>query len=510
MRRVHILLYAFILATTCLTVSAAKKKDKPLNILAINDSIPTDTISVERFEKNAIAMVDSWYLRNYTVSGSSNMKHHGKHNPSDQDYIDRLNAMPTVIEMPYNQVVKKFIEAYTTRHNTQVQTMLGLGLYYMPIFEQELDAKGLPLELKYLPIIESALNPNAVSPAGASGLWQFMLPTGKGLGMTINSLVDERRDPYVSTQKAVAYLSDLHDMYDDWYLAIAAYNCGMGTVNKALKRCNIEGKKDYWDIYFLLPKETRDYVPAFIAANYIMTYYDMHDIKPVLAKRPLSTDTVHINTRIHFEQISTVLNLPIEAIQALNPQYKMNIIPGDSRTYSLTLPSQQIYAYIMSADSVMANQKEKFTPRGVVEPGQVTSLRADGTTMTRQLVVKYHKVRKGETLGGIALKYGVSLKKLKSWNHKRNNNLRIGERLQIQSYKTVYTNPEKDETVTKKSSKKSSKSSTSYRYHTIKRGETLSTIAEKYDGVTVSDIKRANNMYGTRITAGKKLKIPND
>ncbi len=502
MKRIYITLCLYIIATS-FTLSA--KKDS-INILAINDSIPTDTISAELFETNAIEMMNGWYLRNYTVPSNNRLNYTKKDNKhTDQDYIDRLNAMPTTIEMPYNQVVKRFIESYTRKNYSLAEAMLGLSIYYMPIFEQELDAKGLPLELKYLPIIESALNPNAVSPAGAAGLWQFMLPTAKGLGMTINSLIDERRDPYVSTEKAVKYLAELYAMYDDWYLAIAAYNCGMGTVNKALKRCNIEGDKDYWDIYFLLPKETRDYVPAFIAANYVMTYYELHDIKPMLATRPLVTDTVHINTRIHFEQISNVLNIPIEAISALNPQYKNNIIPGDSREYSLTLPSQQIYAYIMSADSIAVNDKEKFTPRGVIEPGQEVSKRADGTEITRQLSVTYHKVKSGETLGGIALKYGVPLKSLKSWNNKKNNNIRVGERLQIQTYKTVYTKAEPEKTTT---AKKSTSSST-YKYHTIKRGETLSTIAAQYSGVSIKDIQKANNISGSKINAGQKLKIPN-
>ena len=236
--------------------------------------------------------------------------------------------MPTTIEMPYNQIVRSYIDRYVKRHRTLVEEMLGMSLYYMPIFEQALEQEGMPLELKYLPVIESALNPVAVSRAGACGLWQFMVGTGKGLGLEVNSLVDERRDPYRSSAKAAVYLKNLYNIYNDWSLAIAAYNCGPGNVNKALRRAGGDNK-DFWEIYPYLPKETRGYVPAFIAANYVMTYFKYHNISPSLAKKPLITDTVNVTRRVHFNQISRVLNMPVS--QRYNPcqqRAQLHVVPA--------------------------------------------------------------------------------------------------------------------------------------------------------------------------------------
>lgn len=250
-------------------------------------------------------MLQNWYLQNYAVL-NENMSNTPNIDATDEVYIQRLSKIPTDIEMPYNQVVRSYINMYTQRRRQLVENMLGMSLYYMPIFEEALERKGLPLELRYLPVIESALNPDAVSRAGATGLWQFMLPTARGLGLEVNTLVDERRDPYASSEAAASYLKQLYEMYHDWSLAIAAYNCGPGNVNKALRRAGGENK-DFWAIYYLLPQETRGYVPAFIAANYVMTYYNEHNISPALARRPIITDSIHIAKRVHFKQISTCL-----------------------------------------------------------------------------------------------------------------------------------------------------------------------------------------------------------
>ena len=315
------------------------------NILTLKQSITDhDIVFPESFETDTRAMMENWYLQNYTIL-DADVEKKDVGEVSEEEYIKRLKAMPTIIEMPYNQVVRSYIDRYVKRNRTLVEEMLGMSLYYMPIFEQALEKEGLPLELKYLPVIESALNPNAVSRAGASGLWQFMVGTGKGLGLEVNSLVDERRDPYRSSEKAAAYLKDLYSIYNDWSLAIAAYNCGPANVNKALKRAGSENG-DFWEIYNYLPRETRGYVPAFIAANYIMTYFKRHNISPGLARKPLITDTISINQRVHVNQIAHVLNMPIEEIRVLNPQYRQDVIPGNTRPYTLVLPSQQVYCYI--------------------------------------------------------------------------------------------------------------------------------------------------------------------
>lgn len=526
-------------------------------ILSIKESIKDDAIVFpESFETDTHELMKNWYLQNYTVL-DENADFHQDKSVSDEEYMKRLKALPTIIEMPYNQIVKSYINMYTEKRRSLVESMLGMSLYYMPIFEQALEKEGLPLELKYLPVIESALNPNAVSRVGATGLWQFMLGTAKGLGLEVNSLVDERRDPYRSSEKAARYLKELYNIYGDWSLAIASYNCGPGNVNKALRRCG-GSKKDFWDIYYYLPAETRGYVPAFIAANYVMTYFNLHNISPALAKRPLITDTIHVTKRVHLKQISEVLSIPLEEIQVLNPHFRSDLIPGDIRPYALSLPSQQVYSYIMSEDSIIAHNAELYARRTVVEPTSYTTADA-GNGYERHSVVKYHTVKKGETLSKIAKRYGVSVANLKRWNGLRRSSVKRGARLKINTYKLVrVSNPDNNEDVASKNnnaersgqevaeatssddfseetlekpSRETVKSKTrtvaetrkdkstnkkkvtekkqpSYKYHTVRKGENLSKIAAKYRGVSVADIKKVNNISGTKIKAGQKLKIP--
>lgn len=363
----------------------------------------------------------------------------------------RLSSLPTVIEMPYNQIVRSYIDRYTKRGRAQVAAILGLSLYYMPIFEQALEEQGLPLELKYLPVIESGLDPNAVSRHGATGLWQMMLGTAKGLGLQVNSLVDERRDPYVASERAAAYLKDLYSTYNDWSLAIAAYNCGPGAVNKAIRRAGGEAKDhDFWSIYNYLSPETRGYVPMFIAANYVMNYYPKHNISPVLPVKPLVMDTIQVAERIHFNQISKVLDIPVDELRILNPQFRADIIPGTPELpYTLILPSQQIHAYLMSENEIRNFEPDKYAHRSTVEPGEVPTdamLAVETTevwpedngeadvalaaTHGKPSVI-VHKVVAGETLGSIAEKYGVSPAEIRKSNNLRRNAVRIGQQLRI-------------------------------------------------------------------------------
>ena len=344
---------------------------------------------------------------------------------SDSIYIDRLSRMPVIMEMPYNDIVRKFIDTYTIRLRNQVSFMLSACNFYMPIFEEALDAYNLPLELKYLPIIESAPNPSAVSRAGATGLWQFMLTTGKLYGLESNSLVDERRDPIKATWAAARYLKDMYNIYKDWNLVIAAYNCGPGNVNKAIRRAG--GKTDYWAIYNYLPRETRGYVPAFIAANYVMTYYCKHNICPMETNIPQATDTVQVSRNLHFEQIADICHIPLEEIKSLNPQYKRNIVPGNSKPYTLRLPTEAISSFIDNQDTIYNHRStELFKNRRTVAS---VGTRSKATAGDGELT--YYKIKQGDTLGTIARKFGVSVRQLRSWNGLRNNNIRAGRRLKI-------------------------------------------------------------------------------
>lgn len=267
-----------------------------------------------------------------------------------EEYINRLGRIPAVMEMVYNEVVQKFIDRYTGRLRHSISYMLGASNFYMPIFEEALETYQLPLELKYLPIIESALNPTAVSRVGATGLWQFMIGTGKQYGLKVNSLVDERRDPVKASYAAAHYLSDLYKVFGDWNLVIAAYNCGPENINKAIHRA--KGEKDYWQIYPYLPKETRGYVPAFIAANYVMTYYSLHNICPMTTRLPAKTDTVMVNKNLHMEQVAEVIGINIDLLRSLNPMYRRNVIPGATEPMPLRLPQTEVGKFIDMEDSV--------------------------------------------------------------------------------------------------------------------------------------------------------------
>ena len=373
------------------------------------------------------SLLSNWNSKNYIMQGGDcNMSDVNPLYP-DSVYIDRLSRIPSIMEMPYNEIIRKFIDQYATRLRKNVSYMLGATNFYMPIFEEALDVYDIPQELKYLPIIESALNPSAVSRAGASGLWQFMIGTGKIYGLESNSLIDERRDPIKSTWAAARYLRDLYAIYQDWNLVIAAYNCGPGNINKAIRRAN--GEKDYWSIYNFLPKETRGYVPAFIAANYIMTYYCEHNICPMETLIPASTDTVQVNKDLHFEQISDICGINVEQIRSLNPQYKKDIVPGNTKSCTLRLPRNYISTFIDSQDTIYTHRaSELFNKRRTVA---VKDMPAGSSRTSSSSGAIYHKIRQGETLSVIARKYRVSVKEIKRWNNLKNDRIAAGKRLKI-------------------------------------------------------------------------------
>lgn len=360
---------------------------------------------------------------------------------SDSIYVDRLSRIPAIMEMPYNNIVRKFIDQYTGRLRHSVSYMLGATNFYIPIFEEALALYNLPLELKYLPVIESALDPTAVSRKGATGLWQFMLSTAKRYDLKINSLVDERRDPIKASFAAAQYLNDLYKVYGDWNLVIAAYNCGPTSLNKAIHRAG--GSKDYWTIYPYLPKETRGYVPAFIAANYVMNYYCEHNICPMRARLIDGNDTVVVNKDLHLEQVASVCGVEMEKIKAFNPQYKTSLVPGNSYDCILRLPSEAALKFIDLGDSVYSyRSSELLTKRKTVEideaelEKQQNSARRSYSSSRRRSSRSSRRsksvtIKNGQTLSEIAEKYGTSVSKLRRLNGIKGSSIRAGKKIRV-------------------------------------------------------------------------------
>lgn len=411
------LILLLVLSLFLLKVAAVEPydpNDDKNKLIAKNTSIPVG------FTQSMDSMFHVW-----SKSKIINTNCVSKPNPAttEEQYKKRLSKLPHIIEMPYNPAVKTFIELYTVSRRNQMEYLLGLSNYYYPIFEHELAKQGLPLELKHLPIIESSLNPTAVSRAGATGIWQFMLATGKMYGLEVNSLVDERRDPVKSSAVAAKYLKELYAIYSDWNLALAAYNCGPGNVNKAINRSG--GKRDFWEIYNFLPAETRSYIPIFIAANYAMTYSKEHNLCPATVEMPSMVDTIMINERMHLKQIAEVLDYPIEQLRLLNPQYFKDIIPGDIKGYPLVLPQKLISHFIVREDAIKAYQDSILIARRD---------EIDAKTLNVAQVKpksRVHVVRKGDNLSTIARRYKTTVVKIKRANGLKSNTIRPGQRLKI-------------------------------------------------------------------------------
>ena len=481
----------------------------------LEDSIPTSFVEkldyyytswyTNRFD--SIAYVDSAYIMA------------GKNNRAtlcdDSVFLLRLDSLQSAIPLSYNGIVRNYIEWYLLKRPCQLASMLGASEYYFPIFEEALDAACLPQELKYLPIIESALNPVALSRAGASGLWQFMYSTGRMYKLEINSYIDQRRDPILSTKAAVQYLSDLYATYEDWILVIAAYNCGPGNVNKAIRRSG--GKKNYWDIYYNLPKETRGYVPTFIAAIYAFNYHKAHGIYPIEPRLPRMCDTIMVSEALHFDQIAKNLDISVEELRDLNPQYRADVIPaGFGKAYCLKMPYAHVNGFIDNQDTIFACNRSKYFNDAdrTADPNQRIKVPARdlGTDGRTRLV---YTVRSGDVPGAIASKFNIKLADLKYWN-KLNKNLTIhpGQKL------VVYV-PDKKASQYKSSTEYGGKETNvavapkvetvdgEFVYYTVRRGENLWAIAKKYPNVTDRDIMKWNGLSekNPKIQPGQKLKI---
>ena len=437
---------------------------EPIDSLTVDEFAVTDQEGNEEIVEFPEAMtydLDSlmnlYMSKNYLSPGDCEMKSEGP-TYTKEEYIERLSRMPTIMEMAYNDIVQKFIDRYSGRLRYSVSYMLGAANFYMPIFEQALEAHQLPLELKYLPIIESALNPKAVSRVGATGLWQFMPATGKQYGLEVNSLVDERRDPVKSSNAAARYLKTLYRIFGDWNLVIAAYNCGPENINKAIHRAQAARRdsadaniKDYWAIYPYLPAETRGYVPAFIAANYIMNYYCEHDICPMQTRLPLQTDTIVVHKNLHLEQIAGVVGTDIDQLRSLNPEFRHDVVPGSTKPYAVRLPLADVGKFIDMEDSVYNYRaQELLTKRAVV------AVANDVPTFSRG----NKKYQRG--------KYS----RRSSRNARRGRSARGGRGTSV----------------------------------TVQRGQTLSQIAKR-NGTTVSRLRQLNGIKGNNIRAGKKLRV---
>lgn len=422
-------------------------------------------------------------------------------NIPDQVYIDRLQKMNSFIPVQFNKAVKNAIIRYTERMPIATARIIGLSTYYMPLFEEIFDEYGLPKELKAMAVIESALNPRAVSRARAKGMWQFMYNTGKMYGLEMTSYVDERYDPLTACRAAARLLKDSYMIFGDWSLAIASYNCGAGNVSKAIRRSG--GKTDFWEIYNYLPRETRGYIPAFIAALYTLNYYPEHGIVPTPVSLPAHVDTFHVNKNLHFGQISETIGIPMETLRDLNPQYLHDIIPGTEHTYILNLPHQYTLAYVDVQDTIYRYKDSVF-----FSPVAVQKIKETGGSGEQRVI---HKVKSGETLSSIASKHQTTVANLKRWNNLRGNTIRVGQRLYIygsagKSHSSSGSSSVKSGSSSSSSSGKSSGSSTATSTYTVKKGDTLGGIAKK-TGVSLNTLYKLNGLNAkSKIYPGMKIR----
>ena len=451
------------------------------------------------------SLLNIWYLQQ-KISDSGKMEYdmdtvRFRSDVPDSVYVERIKAMNSFIDLPYNSIVRNYIILYSEKMNKQMGQVLGLCSYYMPIIEEIFDEHGIPLELKAMAVIESSLNPTAVSRAGAKGMWQFMYSTAKLYGLGIDSFVDERLDPVKAAHAAAEYLKDSYNIFGDWNLAIASYNCGAGNVNRAIRRSG--GKRAFWDIYPYLPRETRGYVPAFVGALYTMTYYKEHGIEPAAVEMPVHVDTFRINRMLHFKQVSELAGIPLADLKNLNPQYKHEIIPGNEKEYILRIPYNYANSFIDHEDSLYAYKADEF-----FNPVVIKKIK-DGGDGERIV----HRVRSGEVLGKIAIRYRVTVSQIKRWNNLRSDNIRIGQRLVIyrggNAPVTASSSTRKQQNTGKPAPphKSSVPMDADYTVYTVKSGDSLYLIAKNYPGVSAQNIMDFNGI-SSKIKPGMKIRIP--
>ena len=499
-------------------------------VLKANAAPDVDTIiiktdnSSERIANDLDSLVNTWYVK--IAIKNKLTEYQGDTVPlqvPDTVYVNRLSKINSIISLPFNNIIRNHIEVYTIRQREKFCAVLGLKDYYFPMIEDVFDSYGLPAEFKYMAVIESALNPNAVNRrSGAAGMWQFMYSTGRMYGLTINSIVDERKDPVKATHAAARYIKDLYDIYKDWVLVIAAYDCGPGNVNKAIKRSG--DKKDYWGIYYRLPRETRGYIPQYIAAAYAVNYYAEHNLVPLPLNIPVATDTIMVNKDIHLAQISEVMNIPLGELQALNPQYKTGLVPGTSKPQSLTLPVNHLSDFINLNDTIRQYKPDLYLSKStrIADPTRSTYITTDIKGKTKLI----YSVKDGDNIGFISEWYKVGLSDLRNWNNIYRNNIRVGQKLVVyvdpaksEYYSKINTLsfPEKQAMVGKAAASNTQPVATTlgpgeiegdYITYTVRKGDSIWDIVKMFDSVTTTQVLSLNNISDpSKIKVGQKLKI---
>ncbi|MBP5190838.1 MAG: LysM peptidoglycan-binding domain-containing protein [Bacteroidales bacterium] len=470
---------------------------------------------------NYDSLLNNFYMQQFRRSATrhqnrrASMMYADFDNIPDSVFVNRLQSLHTVVPLTYNSEVRAFIKVYVRIMSHRLDAMLSLSEYYFPMFEETLDRFKVPEELKYLTIVESALNPQATSRAGAAGLWQFMYATGKHYDLEISSLVDERRDPYKSTVAAARYLRSLYDMYGDWQMAMAAYNCGPGNVNKAIARSG--GKHTFWEIYPYLPRETRGYIPKYIGATYIMNYYHEHGLVAGRYEIPVRTDTVHLHRDVHLGVVEKFTGISREQLRQLNPQFRTDVIPASSHSYALSLPTSKTSVFLQMEDTICKESKDTISKNAVI-------------ALSSSNVI-YHRVKKGETFNSIAKKYGVSVSSLRRWNGKsRNSTLKVGTKLKIylpakdvnlqadaksenanDSVSVADSNAVAGDSsavavpASKPASKPAAKKSEPV-YYTVKKGDNLSLVAKRH-GTTAQKLRQLNGLKSDVIRIGQRLRV---
>lgn len=516
--------FRYIFLTICISISISTFAQ---NELKTN----TDTSQIEeesRILEQLNFINDSWYAKKAVYHENSQLAFNYQDIASeniDSIYYFRLKAITdqTLFPLVYNQHIRSYIDLYTKRYRS-LSLILGLSQYYFPMFEEALDKYNCPLELKYLAVIESALNPTAVSRAGATGLWQFMYNTGKMYNLNVSTWIDDRRDPIKATEAAARHLKDLSDMFwGDWVLAIAAYNCGPGNVTKAIQRSG--GKTNFWEIYNYLPKETRGYVPAFYGAMYAMKYYDKYGIQPAEVNLAL-TDTVHITNKLHFQQIAAVINIPIEQLISFNPQYKRNVIPVSCESMILTLPVEYLSAFEKFKDSIYNYNTSLYFPTHTIAEAAFTNAEEASTCVSTKY--KFHNVKSGESLSLISKKYNIPVSEILRLNNRKSTTIHPGDKL-IVGYIKVPTEKKTPHPVTASDSllvnkntsdslhnstfdstkTMSLKKKSNYITYKIEKGDTLWSISQRFQSVSVDEIKKLNNLESNEpLIIGKTLRIP--